>query len=100
MPTISDFPRLTAPADSAGGHPDLTLGLPLESATARIYPVFQTSRSNPAADRTVRQIGYLEIGDNRSDFVSLEPRNRMPFVVAALVILSLLLGGVVRRLRH
>lgn len=100
MPTSSNVLRQTVPVESAYDNATLTLGLPLETASGAIYPVFQASRSNITTDRTIRQIGYLEIGDNRSDFVSLEPRSRAPLIITLLVILSFLLGGIVRRLRH
>lgn len=100
MPTISDFLKRSVPAESAYDSVTLKLGLPLETANGTIYPVLQTSRLNSTMDRSISQIGYLEIGDNRSDFVSLEPRNRAPLIFALLVILSLLLGGIMRRLRH
>jgi hypothetical protein len=68
---------------------DLVLGLPLESGSRTIYPVFLDPQS-PDDEAQPRQIGYLELGNGRSDFTSLEPDKRpvaaLPFLLLIIVV--------------
>lgn len=99
MPAINDLINRVVPNASPRDEPALTLGLPLETDEKTIYPVFQELRTEPADDQKLRQIGYLEIGPDRSDFVSLEPDRRAPLAILSLIALVVVIGLLARRIR-
>lgn len=72
-------------------EPDLVLGLPLESNGHTIYPVFLDPAHSGDDTLQPRQIGFLDVSDERSDFTSLETDFRP---LALLLVLLLILGAV------
>lgn len=73
-------------------EPDLVLGLPLESNGRTIYPVFLDPTHSGDDARQPRQIGFLDVGEERSEFTSLETDIRP---LALLPVLLLILGAVI-----
>lgn len=82
---------LTQSSQSAGeiDEPDLVLGLPLESNGRTIYPVFLDPTHS--ADDTLQplQVGFLDVGDERSEFTSLESDIR-PLALLPVLLLILI----------
>ena len=76
---------------------DIVLGLPLESGDRTIYPVFRDPTSGNR-DVQPRQIGYLEVSEERSDYTSLEP-DRRPLAVIPVLLLLVFILWMVRRSR-
>ncbi len=85
-------PDRSLPDDS-----DIVLGLPLESGDRTIYPVFREP-SPQTPETEPRQIGYLEVSDERSDYTSLEP-DRRPLAVVPIFLLIVFAVWLFRRLR-
>jgi hypothetical protein len=74
-------------SDSPDGQADLALGLPLESNGRTIYPVFRDPTPADSDTAGPRQIGYLELSEGRSDFISLESDTRPLFLIPVLLAL-------------
>jgi hypothetical protein len=88
--------KLSNPGAPIDEDTDLVLGLPLEAGDRTIYPVFADPRTSEEG-REPRQIGYLELSDERSDFTSLEADKRPVMIVPVLILLVLVLLWLLRR---
>jgi hypothetical protein len=88
--------KLSGPGSPVDGDTDLVLGLPLEAGDRTIYPVFADPKS-PDDGAEPRQIGYLELSENRSDFTSLESDSRPLIALPVLILLAVVLFWLFRR---
>jgi hypothetical protein len=87
--------KLFPPGSPVDEDTDLVLGLPLEAGDRTIYPVFADSRTPDGEEP--RQIGYLELSDDRSDFTSLESDKRPVAIIPVLIIVAIVLFWLLSR---
>jgi hypothetical protein len=77
------------------GDADIVLGLPLETGSRTIYPVFREWTGDNSA--TPKQIGYLEVSEDRSDYTSLEPDLRPLAILPVALMIFAICVWVMRR---
>lgn len=89
--------NLIGSGQSSDQNEDLVLGLPLEAEDRTIYPVFRQAVA-PGDERTSpRQVGYLEVSDERSDYTSLEPDPKPMLLIPVVAVLILIALFLIRR---
>jgi hypothetical protein len=89
--------RFKGSAQSPDQQEDLVLGLPLEAEDRTIYPVFRQAATPGQEPAPPRQVGYLEVSDERSDYTSLEPDPKPMLIIPILAILVLVVLFLIRR---
>jgi hypothetical protein len=89
--------NLTGSGKSSEQDEDLVLGLPLEAEGKTIYPVFRQAAAPGDEPTQPRQVGYLEVSGDRSDYTSLEPDPKPLLIIPVIALLILIVLFLIRR---
>jgi hypothetical protein len=98
MAAATSILKKIKPGSTMPEEDDIVVGLPLETGNRTIYPVFRDSTTPGAVGAGPRQIGYLEVSEDRSDYTSLEP-DRRPLAVFPILLAIVIVIWLFRRIR-